>query len=158
MMRRNLISAFWSTGVLVLLLHTGACKSVPGTKSIDGPAADSLAAGAFSRDTLDIWEKYNVAERQGKRAYDRYCAVCHGVAGGGDGFNSYNLDPRPRSLADSTYMHAISDATLAETISRGGRGVNKSVLMPAYQSTLRPEQIQSLVTYIRTFARPRTSR
>ncbi|NIT55943.1 MAG: hypothetical protein GWN00_06805 [Aliifodinibius sp.] len=48
-------------------------------------------------------------------------------------------------------MAALSDETLAEIIAFGGRGVNKSVLMPAYQNTLTKEQIANVVAYIRTF-------
>ncbi|MEE9170069.1 MAG: c-type cytochrome [bacterium] len=42
------------------------------------------------------------AERKGKHLYAHYCAVCHGASGEGDGFNAFNLDPRPRNLADSS--------------------------------------------------------
>jgi len=101
----------------------------------------------------DPWLKYTYDERKGKRLFDHYCVVCHGETGEGDGFNAYNLDPRPHSLADSTYMTVISDAIIAEVISRGGRGVNKSVLMPAYANTLTSEQIQHLVAYLRTLTR-----
>ncbi|MFQ5628781.1 MAG: c-type cytochrome, partial [bacterium] len=77
--------------------------------------SDSLtAAKEKTAQAPDIWQKYTFNERQGKRLYDRYCAVCHGASGEGDGFNSYNLDPRPHSLADSAYITALTDATLAE--------------------------------------------
>lgn len=98
------------------------------------------------------WVKYSFAERQGRRLYERYCAVCHGVTGEGDGFNAFNLDPRPRSLADSAYVEALSDETLAQTIALGGRGVNKSVLMPAYLNTLTQDQIRYVVAYIRALS------
>ena len=92
-------------------------------------------------------------EGQGKYLYDKECAVCHGDKGAGDGFNAYNLDPKPQSLADSSYAAALSDASLEQIISLGGRGVNKSVLMPAYRWTLSQRQISYLVAYLRTFAR-----
>lgn len=110
---------------------------------VAGTDADSVRA-------TDPWLKYDYEQRLGKRMFNLYCAVCHGALGEGDGFNAYNLDPRPHSFADSTYMAALSDATLTEIISRGGRGMNKSVLMPAYKATLSADQIKSLVRYIRT--------
>lgn len=92
-------------------------------------------------------------QRQGKYFYDRYCAVCHGEKGAGDGFNSFNLDPKPHSFADSAYFAAISDASLEQVISAGGRGVNKSVLMPSYGATLNKRDISYVVAYLRTLAR-----
>jgi mono/diheme cytochrome c family protein len=48
-------------------------------------------------------------------------------------------------------MSALSNETLIEIISFGGKGVNKSVLMPAYQNTLSKKQISNVVAYIGTF-------
>jgi hypothetical protein len=48
-------------------------------------------------------------------------------------------------------MRALSNETLTEIISFGGKGVNKSVLMPAYQNTLSKTQISNVVVYIETF-------
>jgi len=137
-------------GVLALL----ACKSSSDQQPESSISADSLAAVRL--DSLrqnDPYIKYSFVERQGKGIFDHYCSVCHGASGQGDGFNSYNLDPRPHSFTDSTYVRALSDATLAEVIARGGRGVNKSVLMPAYTQTLSTDQIDQVIAYLRTFTR-----
>ena len=131
-----------------------ACKSSTDQQRAISPSADSLAVARFDSVSLgrdDPYVKYSFVERQGKACFDHYCAVCHGTSGQGDGFNSYNLNPRPHSFADTTYLAALSDATLAEVIARGGRGVNKSVLMPAYSQTLTPEQIEQVIGYLRTF-------
>jgi len=92
-------------------------------------------------------------QRQGKYLYLQYCAVCHGTEGAADGFNTYNLDPKPHSLADSAYVSALSDEALAQVIRLGGRGVNKSALMPPYDWTMNEAQIEYLVSYLRTLAR-----
>jgi hypothetical protein len=92
-------------------------------------------------------------QRQGRDLYLKYCAVCHGEHGGADGFNTYNLDPKPHSLADSTYVAALSDAALTQVIGFGGRGVNRSVLMPGYQWTLNKDRISYLEAYVRVLAR-----
>ena len=91
-------------------------------------------------------------ERQGKVRYEQYCAVCHGKEGKGDGFNAFNLDPRPRDFSDSVYMNALGDKQALQTISGGGRSVNKSPLMPSYGWTLKKEEIQYVVLYLRTFS------
>jgi cytochrome c553 len=93
------------------------------------------------------------SERTGQRLFDKYCVVCHGQDGQGDGFNAYNLEPRPRNLADTTYMNKLSDARLSEIVSTGGRGTGKSALMPAYGSTLSTSEVKDLVNYIRYLSR-----
>jgi len=119
---------------------------------------DSLsAATADSLMRNDPWIRYTYSERQGKLLFEQYCIVCHGQSGEGDGFNAYNLNPKPHSLSDSTYMRALSGENLAETISFGGKGVNKSVLMPAYQKTLDKTQISNVVVYIETFTQTKSN-
>ncbi len=128
------------------------CHKLPNPASDMQKSKDSLsAARADSLNRSDPWIRYSYAERQGKSLFEQYCSICHGQTGEGDGFNAYNLNPKPHSLADSTYMRALSIENLSETISFGGKGVNKSVLMPAYQNTLDKTQISNVVSYIETF-------
>lgn len=116
------------------------------------PAADSgRAASATVQNAVAAAERMaSYEERQGAFLFGRYCAVCHGFEGKGDGFNAFNLDPRPRDLSDSTYMRALSDAQIMQTINGGGRSVNKSPLMPAYGWTLSRQEIQELSSFVKT--------
>lgn len=111
------------------------------------PAPSLLSADGSLREKLLTYE-----QRQGKHVYIKYCAVCHGEQGEGDGFNAYNLDPGPRDFTETAYMSALSDARLAETISQGGRGVNRSVAMPSWGGRLSGEEIEFVVFYIRLFS------
>lgn len=88
-------------------------------------------------------------QRQGKHVYAKYCTVCHGVEGKGDGFNAFNLDPKPRDFTDSRTMNAMTDARLLETITEGGRGVNRSVLMPSWGGRLTNIERTYVAAYIR---------
>ena len=97
-----------------------------------------------------IWAKYNYDQRRGKRLFEHYCSVCHGLKGEGDGFNSYNLISKPHSLADSVYMKNLTKETLNQIISFGGVSNNKSNEMPAYSYTLNKYQIDYLISYINT--------
>jgi cytochrome c553 len=105
----------------------------------------------------DPWIRYTYTERQGKQLFEQYCVVCHGQSGEGDGFNAYNLNPRPHSLSDSTYMKALSRENLTIIVSFGGKGINKSVLMPAYQNTLSKTQISNVIVYIETFTQAKSN-
>jgi cytochrome c553 len=139
--------------VFLIIFFQISCNRVHKSGSEMQKVKDSLSlAIKASLVRNDPWIRYNYTERQGKQLFEQYCVVCHGQGGEGDGFNAYNLNPKPHSLADSTYMKALSIETLTETISNGGKGVNKSVLMPAYQNTLSKMQISNLVGYIETFA------
>jgi hypothetical protein len=88
-------------------------------------------------------------QRQGKYIFVKYCAVCHGELGKSNGFNTYNLNPKPRNFSDSNFISSYSKERLAESIIKGGRGVNKSPLMPSYGGTLNKEEIEYVNKYVR---------
>src|SRR3989304_1287603 len=116
-----------------------------------GSSSDSsMQAGGGVEKTQRVALAYE--ERQGKHLYIRYCAVCHGQEGKGDGFNAFNLDPKPRDFTDSTYMNSLSGERLIETITEGGRGVNRSPLMPSWNGRLSGMEIEYIVSYIRRFS------
>ncbi len=139
--------------MFVAIVIAGCQKKPDGTKQ-EQEAADTArsvdtAAQAPSAQPEKI---LSYEQTQGAFLYGKYCAVCHGEEGKGDGFNAFNLDPRPRDLSDSSYMKALSNDQILQTISGGGRSVNKSPLMPAYGWTLGKDQIRHVALYIRSFA------
>lgn len=130
--------------ILIFLCLLAGCQSKKTTENNNNLHHDS------ELDSLpqnDPWIKYSYSERQGKILYDRYCVSCHGNQGAGDGFNAYTQNPPPKNLNNS------SDSSSTEIIKKGGRGVNRSVLMPAYANTLPNEKISFLIDYIKTFSR-----
>ena len=127
----------WCLGAFLLLLAAAACSKTT-------PAPKPVAASA----PLDSYEL-----RLGKGIYGHYCQTCHGETGAGDGFNAFNLDPRPRDLSDPALQKKKSDAELADTIRRGGAGVGQSVLMPPWGHTLSARQIDEVILYIRALRR-----
>jgi cytochrome c553 len=139
--------------VLSLSVFEG-CKS-GSEKKITNVTTDSLTAATETAPVVqeNIWIRYSYDQREGKRLFEHYCSVCHGASGGGDGFNSYNLDPKPQSFRDSVYMSNLSDFNLQQVILLGGQSMNKSTLMPAYSHTLTEIQIERLVKFIRTFVK-----
>ncbi len=154
-MRRGL----WAPGIVmaaVLAWAGGGCQGTGATRTpqtaaaAESTTADSAGA-IYSASTLPIPELgYNA--REGRALYRHYCLNCHGEVGKGDGFNAYNLDPRPRSLADSTFQVQHSDADLLTAIRSGGGAVGLSTGMPPWGRTLSERQIQNVVVYLRTLA------
>ena len=127
--------------VLVFLLLSG-CGRNHNDRNVSGK--DSTYLESMKGKT------YN--ERLAEHTYEKYCAVCHGIEGRGDGFNSYNLEPRPTDFTNVKYMNALSYEHLVQTISEGGRGINKSPLMPAWGNTLTSDEVQRVATYVGNFS------
>ena len=88
--------------------------------------------------------------RLGRATYQHYCQTCHGETGAGDGFNAFNLDPRPRDLSEPAFQKKKTDADLADAIQRGGAGVGLSSMMPPWGRTLSREQVDQVVVYLRS--------
>ena len=78
----------------------------------------------------------------GEPMYKTKCAACHGPDGIGETSTGKAMKAGDFGSAD---VQKMSDADLNAIITSGK---NK---MPAYGKSLKPDQIESLVTYIRTF-------
>ncbi|MFQ5639487.1 MAG: c-type cytochrome [bacterium] len=141
-------------GILSLLFFALSCEQRNEATEEAIALADTSAAeeeefhGAETESSLI---DFTYSQRKGKRLFDHYCAVCHGAQGQGDGFNAYNLDPRPKDMTEKSYLDVVTDDWLSEAISQGGRGVKRSILMPSYENTLSKEQIADIVAYLHAF-------
>ena len=123
-------------GTLVL----GACSGKPAGK----PAAAAPAPPP---------KPMSYELRLGRATFQHYCQTCHGETGAGDGFNAFNLDPKPRDLSDPAFQKKKTDADLADAIQRGGAGVGLSAMMPPWGRTLSKEQVEQVVLYLRSLAK-----
>lgn len=139
--------------IFCLILLPGCSKK--GTAPVKaGTGIDSThMADSIGSATTQAPVELTYEERQGKLLFDKYCAICHGAEGKGDGFNAFNLDPKPKDLSEKHYMEAFTDAMLFQTISQGGKGTNKSVLMPGWGGTLNRQDISYLIAYVRSLYR-----
>jgi mono/diheme cytochrome c family protein len=93
---------------------------------------------------------YNV--REGRALFQHYCSTCHGAEGHGDGFNAYNLDPKPRDLGAPDFQAKRSDEDLAAAIRSGGGASGLSAAMPPWGRSLGERQSRNLVLYLRTLS------
>lgn len=94
--------------------------------------------------------------RSGQAIYGRYCAVCHGTEGEGDGFNAYNLQSNfgtpPTAFTDSTVWKDLDLKTARTAVALGGKAVGRSQYMPPWGETLSPQEIEDVLAYIRSLA------
>ncbi|MEK7241695.1 MAG: cytochrome c [Planctomycetota bacterium] len=86
-------------------------------------------------------------ELVGRQYYEAYCMVCHGESGAGDGFNAFNLNPRPADLAA---VKKKGDEHLFNVISNGSASVGGSPMCPPWGKTLGEEHTRSIVAYLHT--------
>jgi cytochrome c oxidase cbb3-type subunit 3 len=80
--------------------------------------------------------------------YDTYCAQCHGVNRNGKGVNTVALSVQPRDHSDPKGMSSLPREEMLGAIRNGGASVNKSSLMPPWNSVLTDEQIEHMADYL----------
>ena len=139
--------------VLLLALPVASCSHRPAPAPAAAPTAAAPAAGAPEKAAPPPVAPLTYEVRSGRDAFRHYCATCHGETGAGDGFNAFNLDPRPRDLADPAFQKK-SDADIRDAIRRGGAGVGLSPLMPPWGKTLGDRKVDDVILYLRTLRRP----
>lgn len=84
---------------------------------------------------------------EGKGTYEANCAGCHGVAGDGAGPAAAALTPKPRNFVAWKLKYGDDDASITKTLENGVKGT----AMPPWKGTLNPDQMKSVIAYIRTF-------
>ena len=82
------------------------------------------------------------ATAEGKKLYMKFCKICHGGKGRGDGIAGINLKPRPRDFT-SEKLQEQTDGAIFWKIKTGRPP------MAAYEKILKEEQRWQLVNYIR---------
>lgn len=83
------------------------------------------------------------ADDASAKLFQMKCVACHAADGSGNTPVGKTLKIKDLSDAD---VQKESDAAMAEIITKG------KDKMPAYEKTLKPDQIKGLVAYVRSFA------
>ena len=81
----------------------------------------------------------------------KLCEACHGADGKAEVI-VLHMDTPPKDQSDPVYMKTLPDAYLYLAICRGGLGVGKNFIMPAWGDLLSDQDIKDLVAQIRTFS------
>jgi mono/diheme cytochrome c family protein len=87
---------------------------------------------------------------RGAVIFAKYCAVCHGESGAGDGRAASLQKVAPANLLLSTR----SGEYQLRIVTDGGAALNRSSSMPAWRGELSEEQIQDVVAYIQRLSTP----
>lgn len=90
---------------------------------------------------------------KGKALYAQQCASCHGAGAKGDGPAAAALTPKLKNLADKAYQAGLKDQYLTDVITKGGAGVGKSPVMPAFGAALKDEGVRDVVAFLRSLAK-----
>jgi hypothetical protein len=86
----------------------------------------------------------------GSQLNQQYCSRCHDPESTPERVSNYdNLTTKPHSFADSQFMGGVKNDDLVAIITHGGPGIGKSAEMPAYGKTLKKNDIEALIAYIR---------
>jgi len=89
----------------------------------------------------------------GKAKFQQFCATCHGATGAGDGPASAALRPKPRALGDAKWQASVDDDYLKKVITEGGTAVGLSPMMTPWGHSLKGEDLENVVAYIRSLAK-----
>jgi mono/diheme cytochrome c family protein len=81
---------------------------------------------------------------KGALLYRKYCAVCHGEEGYGDGVMTRLIDLEPADHTNSVTMNRLSNEELIAFILEGN-----GEYMPAWEGILERDEVEALVSYIR---------
>jgi len=138
-----------------------AALSFPGCGSRGGGSRGGLAAHDSSFVSVTYPHDRSSMElsvARGRIVYGRYCAVCHGENGEGDGFNAYNVKSTygvtPTAFVDSVAFASVPADTVLAAIRDGGPAVGKSRAMPPWGRTLTPGDVIDAGEYVRSLAHP----
>ncbi len=80
----------------------------------------------------------------GMNIYQKYCSVCHGEEGDGDGIMTNMIGITPMDHTNSNETNKLTNDELIESILKG-----KGRFMPAWDGILSESDVEGLVSYIR---------
>ena len=87
---------------------------------------------------------------RGAAVYSKYCALCHGSGGAGDGRAASMQKVAPADLTASSRSRSYK----LKIVRDGGAGLGRSSSMPAWREVLSDAEIADVVEYVETLNPP----
>ncbi|MBP6469427.1 MAG: cytochrome c [Chloroflexi bacterium] len=136
----------------------GAETAVPTpTTQSRGMGMMGMGGGMMARHNAPVPEEYagltspiaadDESLARGQEIFTKYCVVCHGESGMGDGPGAANLDPQPAPVAHTSQM--LGDDYLYWRISEGGAHDPFNSAMPAWQTAFEETARWDVINYVR---------
>ncbi len=129
----------WQYGTVVALLLAGsgtvALGDEPAQKAVNCTPAGELRGDAARGAALHL----------------QHCAECHGADGKAEVIVMH-MDTPPKDQSDPVYMKTLADAYLYLAVCKGGVGVGRNFIMPAWGDLLSDQDIKDLIAQIRSFS------
>lgn len=88
---------------------------------------------------------------RGAALHLQHCAECHGADGKAEVI-VLHMDTPPKDQSDPAYMQTLADAYLYLVVCKGGVGVGRNFIMPAWGDVLTDQDIRDLIAQIRSFS------
>ena len=119
---------------------------------VAGLSGSALAADSAlkSVNCTPLGELRGNVER-GAALHLKHCAECHGANGKSEVI-VLHMDTPPQDQSDPVYMKTLPDAYLYLAVCKGGLGVGKNFIMPAWGDLLSDQDIKDLVAQIRALS------
>jgi mono/diheme cytochrome c family protein len=89
------------------------------------------------------------AAARGAEVFAKYCVLCHGASGVGNGRAASLQKVPPADLTSSTRPRSYK----LQIVTRGGAEMGRSESMPAWREVLSEVEIQDVVSYIEMLSR-----
>lgn len=137
---KNKIALFLGLSVFVSLISISCNRKAASQSELENPFIEAVK-------TID--GGLSIVQVKGKRLYKQYCGICHGKEGRGDGFNAYNLNPRPADLTEVCKVK--KDEYIIRVVIDGTKAIGKSSLCPPYGKVIQSEGINAIISYLKTF-------
>jgi len=133
--------------LFVLVVSCGPSQRSPASASAN-KKGDFYALAVENR----FEDSLSVDLARGKQLFERYCVICHGESGDGNGFNAYNLKSNfkvePFDFTDSTTAATLTFESVRRAITLGGAGIGKSQYMPPWGKTLTDYDLNSVSSFV----------
>ena len=148
--------------------HCAECHGKRIPRAVNLTEARSAIAGGGAHKTMPVWGKVLTADQldaltayalqaasgaprqAGQQRFAKYCSVCHGPFGEG-GPNPTRPNDIILPISSAEYLETRDDYTLRSIIARGQPDSGMSPFGIAYGGLLEDEDIDTIVTYIRSW-------
>lgn len=152
-------------------LFSTYCSSCHGSlipTAADVPTAGEIIASGGTHQTMPIWGSILTAEQLealtsytldaargtplqlGQRAYQQYCAICHGDFGEG-GLNPARAGDVIAPISSAEYLKTRDDSTLRAIISQGQPNFGMSPFGSAFGGPLDDDEIDAILAFMRSW-------